>query len=79
MAFVEWVDELSDRDGNRYSNEGVHVITIKWGKVTELHIYCDTQKLATICQTLGGQGVQEAVAAPIGDAAPFPDRTPAAT
>jgi ketosteroid isomerase-like protein len=70
-AVVEWVDHVSDRAGTRYSNQGVHVLTIKWGKVTEMHIYCDTQKLAGILETIGDQGVEEAVGAPIGGAEPF--------
>jgi len=65
VAMIEWVDYVSDRDGQRYSNQGVHVIRLKWGRVVELHVYCDTQLLASICQTLGEQGVPEAVAAPI--------------
>jgi ketosteroid isomerase-like protein len=66
IAFVEWVDHLTDRAGNHYSNQGVHVLRIKWGKIVELHIYCDTQVLAAVCQILGSQGVEQAVAAPIG-------------
>jgi ketosteroid isomerase-like protein len=70
IAFVEWVDHLTDRAGNHYSNQGVHVLRIKWGKIVELHIYCDTQLLASVCETLGTQGVEQALAAPIGEPNP---------
>jgi ketosteroid isomerase-like protein len=71
VATVEWVDSLTDRQGHRYNNEGVHIVGLSWGKLTSLHIYCDTQKLAGVCQTLGEQGVDEAVAPPIGSQTPF--------
>lgn len=69
-AFVEWVDHLTDREGNHYSNQGVHVVRIKWGKIVELHIYCDTQVLASVCEILASQGVEQAVADPIGEPNP---------
>ncbi|MGW5349081.1 nuclear transport factor 2 family protein [Streptomyces sp. NPDC004031] len=71
VAFVEWVDHLTDREGNHYSNQGVHVIRIAWGKITELHIYCDTALLASVLDTLAAQGVSEASAPPVGDPGPF--------
>lgn len=75
IAFVEWVDHVSDRAGNHYSNKGVHVLRIKWGKITELHIYCDTQMIAAICEIIGSQGTEQAVAAPIGEPNPAVTRT----
>jgi ketosteroid isomerase-like protein len=77
VAFVEWVDHLTDRTGRAYSNQGVHVIRLKWGKIVELHIYCDTQMLAEILQTLGEQGVGEAAAPPIGPVTPPIGMSPA--
>ncbi|MET9397518.1 nuclear transport factor 2 family protein [Kitasatospora sp. NPDC002965] len=77
VAFVEWVDHLTDREGNHYSNQGVHVLRIKWAKITELHIYCDTALLASVCDVLGQQGVTEAVAPPIGHPGPFRAALPA--
>ncbi|MFE6866876.1 nuclear transport factor 2 family protein [Kitasatospora sp. NPDC057692] len=71
VAFVEWVDHLTDREGNQYSNQGVHVVRIKWGRITELHVYCDTGLLEAVLERLGGQGVGEAVAEPVGEPGPF--------
>jgi ketosteroid isomerase-like protein len=49
VAFVEWVDHLTDREGTHYSNQGVHVLRIRWAKIIELHIYCDAALLAAVC------------------------------
>lgn len=65
VAAVEWVDHLTAPDGKAFSNEGVHFLKLRWGKVVELHIYCDTQKLAGVCQYLEQHGRPEALAAPI--------------
>lgn len=65
LAAVEWVDELYDRKGNALPNEGVFVITIRWGKVTEFHVYCDTARIEKNLAILATQGVPEAAAAPI--------------
>jgi ketosteroid isomerase-like protein len=66
-ATIEWVDHFTLRDGQRVSNAGVHVFRLRWGRVVGLHIYCDTQKLATVCGLLAQQGVNDAAAMPIVD------------
>lgn len=71
VAMIEWIDHVSDRDGNKFSNQGVHVIRLRWAKVTELHVYCDTQLLADICRRIAGQGLPDAAAEPIGAKVPF--------
>ena len=65
VAVLEWVDFVSDLKGNTYSNQGVHVLRLKWAKVTELHVYCDTELLSRICRTLADQGNAAAAAAPL--------------
>ncbi len=71
VAMIEWVDHIEDRLGNQFSNQGVHVIRLKWAKVHELHVYCDTQLLAQICDTLSDQGLDEAGRPVIGTETPF--------
>jgi ketosteroid isomerase-like protein len=66
-AAVEWVDRGKTLDGHPFSNQGVHFLTLKWGKVLSLHIYCDTVILTEVLQRNGACGTQEAVAAPILD------------
>lgn len=65
VAFLEWTDTLSDREGKVYSNRGVHVIGISWGKVVSLEVFCDTEYLKGYFQALINQGVKEASAKPI--------------
>jgi ketosteroid isomerase-like protein len=66
-AAVEWVDHVLDRAGNPLPNQGVFVTTLRWGKATEFHVYCDTQKLKKNLAILASQGVAEASAGPIQD------------
>jgi ketosteroid isomerase-like protein len=55
-ASVEWKDRFSGPDGKTYNNQGVHVFRFKWGRVTSLHIYTDTQKLAAILESFARGG-----------------------
>lgn len=65
VAMLEWTDYLTDRKNNAYSNRGVHVITISWGKVKSLEVFCDTEYLKGYFKALDEQGVEEASAPPI--------------
>lgn len=67
VVAVEWVDRGRTLDGRPFSNQGVHFVTLKWGKVVSLHIYCDTVTLTDVLERNGGCGAEEAVAAPILD------------
>lgn len=67
VASAEWEDSFTLRDGRKGNNQGVHVFHLRWGKVTSLHIYTDTQKLSNYCQELSLQGVLDATAVPIAD------------
>lgn len=67
VAMLEWRDTLSDRAGQRYANRGVHVITIAWGRVVALEVFCDTEYLQGYFAALRAQGVEEAGAPPIED------------
>lgn len=67
VAMVEWRDRFSLRDGSRRSNQGVHVLRIKWGKVVSLRVYCDTQVVALALSDLHAQGVLDAGLPPIDD------------
>lgn len=71
VAAVEWVDHFTDPSGRAWSNQGVHVIDLVWGKIAALHIYCDTELLRTALGTLAEQGRSEAADAPIGQVTAF--------
>lgn len=66
QAIVEWTDHATVR-GQPYSNEGVHVFRLRWGRLVELHIYCDTAKLIDGLNGQAEHGISEAVAGPIND------------
>lgn len=64
VAAVEWSDHFSV-DGRAFSNQGVHVIRLKWGRVVGLEVHCDTQKLCEVLRLKSEGGLAEAAAAPI--------------
>jgi ketosteroid isomerase-like protein len=66
---VEWSDHFSV-EGQPTGNHGVHRMTMQWGKVTELAIYCDTQRLAEVLQQKAASGLAEAAMPEIGVPAP---------
>jgi ketosteroid isomerase-like protein len=68
VALVEWRDRFSLRDGTRRGNQGVHALRLKWGKVSSLRVYCDTQVLADVLRQQHSHGIPDAGMAPIGDA-----------
>ncbi len=45
---VKWRCRATAKDGQAYRNRGVHIFHIRWGKVTHLEIYCDTQSIAQV-------------------------------
>lgn len=65
VVFVEWSDRF-DVDGKPTGNHGVHRMTMKWGKVTEMAIYCDTQRLAEVLRAKAISGNPEAAMPEIG-------------
>ena len=63
----EWIDRATPADGEPYINRGVHVVRLRWGKITSIHAYFDTQIFGKMCERLAQKGVKEASAAPIID------------
>lgn len=62
---VAWSARLVPREGPEYSNEGVHWLRLRWGKLTYLHAYLDSQAVARACERMAAAGIDEASAAPI--------------
>lgn len=54
-------------DGRVYRNVVMQRMTMRWGRITEVHTLEDTQRCARILQWLAQQGRAEALAAPISD------------
>lgn len=68
-ATVEWRDSGRTLDGQPFANQGVHAVTLRWGRVRSLRIYCDTQALAQVLARNAEGGIVEATAPPIEDGA----------
>jgi len=66
-AAIEWSDRGTTADGAPFSNQGVHIVTLVWGRVVRLQIYCDTDLLAAVCRRQAALGIVDADAAPITD------------
>ncbi len=65
---VEWSDRVFDSDGAELlPNQGVFVMTLRWARATEFHVYCDTQELAKNLKNLAARGVADAAKPPIID------------
>lgn len=56
-------DELPD--GSPYRNRGVHIIKMKWGKVTAIDAHEDSQAVAESLHKQSAMGITEAAASPI--------------
>ena len=67
VAMVSWNDHFTLPDDSTGGNQGVHVFTLAWGRVTSLAVHCDTAKLAGYCARMVEQGRAEAGAVPIND------------
>jgi len=67
VAAIEWEDWASTRDGQGYTNRGVHIMRLRWTRVVSLHVYLDTGRLADACRRQAEHGLPEAVAARIED------------
>ena len=64
VVAVQWRDHAL---GGRYSNRGVNIIRLRWGRVESVDIYCDTELMARALDDLARSGTAEAAAAPITD------------
>jgi ketosteroid isomerase-like protein len=65
-VFVEW-DATATLPNNAapYTNRGLHVFTLKWGKVHALEEFQDSQEAARGLSVQAAAGIQEAAAEPI--------------
>jgi len=68
QAMVEWRDHGVCLDGSTFANQGVHSLTLRWGRVTALHIHCDTAVLCEVLRRQAAGGIAEAAAPPIQEA-----------
>jgi ketosteroid isomerase-like protein len=67
IVVAEWTETNSGTDGMRTYNSGVHVVHLRWGRMTRLIICPDTIGLKATLERLAAAGNAEARAKPIID------------
>jgi ketosteroid isomerase-like protein len=67
-AAVEWVENNRGPDGVVNENSGVHLVELRWGRISRIAIFTDTALLAKNLARLETLGVVEAGMPPITDA-----------
>jgi ketosteroid isomerase-like protein len=65
VVVIEWDETNSGTDNVRTHNRGIHVVHLRWGRVTKLIICPDTVGLNATLERLGAAGNTEASALPI--------------
>ncbi len=63
--FVRWDATATLADGGPYANRGVHVIHMRWGKVTSIDAHEDSQAVAEGLQRQIAAGIEEAGEPPL--------------
>lgn len=72
IAVVEWFESNRASDGVETTTAGVHVVTIKWGKVTRLLILSDTAKVQEMLLRTTGSSDGESMAPALDEAPGWP-------
>ena len=72
LAVIEWREQNSATDGVLTRANGVHVVELRWGRMTRLTILPDTAALQATLERIAAKGVAEAAAAPIGQPQAWP-------
>ena len=60
-VFVDWNGTATLLNGDAYTNRGLHLFTLKWGKVYALEEFQDSQAAANALVTQAKAGLKEAV------------------
>ncbi|GBG12907.1 acetyl-CoA synthetase [Novimethylophilus kurashikiensis] len=61
-VFVQWDGTATLLNGEAYANRGLHVFTLRWGKVHALEEFQDSQAAANALAAQAAAGLKEAVA-----------------
>ena len=62
---IRWDSAGKFPDGSPYTNHGVHIITLQWGKATSIDANEDSQTVDRLLIALTAAGITEAAASPI--------------
>jgi ketosteroid isomerase-like protein len=64
-VFAQWDGNATLNDGTPYINRGLHVFTLRWGRVYALEEFQDSQAAANGLAAQAAAGLNEAAAEPI--------------
>jgi ketosteroid isomerase-like protein len=64
-VIVRWTNSDTGPDGSAYSNHGVHIVKMRWGKIVDIDANEDSQAVAEWLKLQAKHGVEEALAPPI--------------
>ena len=64
-VIVRWTNTDTGPDGSAYSNQGVHIIKMRWGKIVEIDANEDSQAVAEWLKLQARYGIAVASAPPI--------------
>jgi ketosteroid isomerase-like protein len=64
-VIVRWTNTDVLPNGACYENHGVHIVTMRWGKIVEIDANEDSQAVAEALKMRAAFGIEEASAAPI--------------
>lgn len=65
LVIARWTAAATLQNGDVYRNQGVHFVTLNWGKITEMTVYEDSQAVADALEKQYNSGLNEAKAAQI--------------
>jgi ketosteroid isomerase-like protein len=66
-VITQFQDVVTPQLGSPYTNDGIQVICIRWGKAVSVRTYVDTLKVSKALRYMAENGVVEAAAQPIQD------------
>jgi ketosteroid isomerase-like protein len=64
-VFAQWDSTATLLNGAPYANRGLHIFTLRWGKVYAIDEFQDSQAAARGLEAQAGAGLKEAAAEPI--------------
>ncbi len=62
LVIAQWTAAATLANGDAYRNQGVHFVALKWGKITEMTVYEDSQAVAHALEKQYESGIIEAKA-----------------
>ncbi|UED86505.1 nuclear transport factor 2 family protein [Streptomyces profundus] len=62
---VRWTDPVTAHDGVVFPNEGVHTLTLRWGRIATVHQAWDESVVRKACEHAAALGYQEATEPPL--------------